>query len=83
MPDQGQPSIGHLLRCPLFSLVSYAGHIRYSNLEAKKSFLDSLSVPIGLVRGIVGTLEANVSAASIFSNAPLRITVPSFCPRNP
>lgn len=57
--------------------------LRYSNLEAKKSFLDSLSVPIGLVRGIVGTLEANVSAASIFSNAPLRITVPSFCPRNP
>ena len=83
MPDQGQPSIGHLLRCSLFSLVSCAGHIRYSNLEAKKSFLDSLSVPIGLVRGIVGTLEANVSAASIFSNAPLRITVPSFCPRNP
>ena len=65
----------------LYSL-SCAGHIRYSNLEAKKSFLDSLSVPIGLVRGIVGTLEANVSAASIFSNAPLRITVPSFCPRN-
>ena len=58
MPDQGQPSIGHLLRCPLFSLVSCAGHIRYSNPEAKKSFLDSLSVPIGLVRGIVGTLEA-------------------------
>lgn len=78
MSDEGQPPVGHLLWFLPLPLVSSSGHIRYSNLEAKKSFLDSLSVPIGLVRGIVGTLEANVSAASIFSNAPLRITVVSF-----
>ena len=53
----------------------FLGHIKYSNLEAKKSLLDSLSVPIGLVRGVIGSLEVKLSASSIFSNEPLKIIV--------
>ena len=51
------------------------GHIRYFNLEMKKSFLDSLSIPVGVVRGVVGALEVNFSVYSIFSNEPLKVRV--------
>ena len=63
--------------------------LEYESAPGALEYLLQVSVSHGadmvVVRSndIVGTLEANVSAASIFSNAPLRITVPSFCPRNP
>ena len=51
-------------------------------MEAKKSFLDSLSIPVGVVRGVVGTLEVKLSASSIFSNEPLKLRVRVVFPSN-
>lgn len=75
MLDKGKPPIGHIQRLGLNCASLALGHIRYFNLEAKKSFLDGLSIPLGLVRGVVGTLEVKLSASSIFSNEPLKLRV--------
>lgn len=61
-----------------FLLFYKLGHLRYFNLEIKKSCLDSLSVPIGIVRGVVKSLSVNLTTASIFSNDPLKLIVDIF-----
>ena len=55
--------------------IIYLGQFCYENLEIKKSCLDSLSVPVGIIRGVVRSLSMVITASSIFSNEPLRITV--------
>ena len=56
-------------------LSTLIGQICYENLEIKKSCLDSLSVPVGIIRGVVRSLSVVLTASSVFSNEPLRITV--------
>ena len=58
-----------------FFLIYKIGHLRYFNLEIKKSCLDSLSVPIGIVRGVVKSLSVNLTTASLFSHDPLKLIV--------
>ena len=56
-------------------LSTLIGQICYENLEIKKSCLDSLSVPVGIIRGVVRSLSVVLTASSVFSKEPLRITV--------
>ena len=51
------------------------GHIRYFNLEIKRNVLNSLSVPIGLIRGVVRSLDVKITTSSIFYSDPLRLVV--------
>ena len=57
------------------TLYNLLGQLRYFNLEIKKSCLDSMSVPIGVVRGVVKSLSVQITRGSIFSNDPFRIIV--------
>lgn len=57
------------------SINLWLGYIRYFNLEIKKNVLNSLSVPLGLIRGVVRSLEVRITTSSIFYSDPLRLVV--------
>ncbi|KAK8825660.1 hypothetical protein WA577_000831, partial [Blastocystis sp. JDR] len=57
----------------------YNGHIRYFNLEIKRNVLNSLSVPIGLIRGVVRSLDVKITTSSIFYSDPLRLVAEDLC----